>query len=201
MESSVRYVEGKRAIEDFVYSGSGIWTVWYTPEEILCFLTMRYGEYLTLELGPGKNKTRLAGIGLNERADPTADLFHDLNDGLPLPDESIFEIYSNQTLEHLKKENQILIWNEMYRVLKPGGKTEHHVPYYLAPASVGDPTHFTQYSETSFQYYCLDHSGRPFVESFSDYGITARFVLDEQGFEAGRQGLYVKMHKPALDET
>lgn len=173
----------------------------YSKEDLFTFLTMRYGEFLTLELGPGKSKSRLAGIGLNESADPTADIWHDLNDGIPLPDESVEEIYSSQTLEHLRKENQVHIWNEMYRVLKPGGKMEHHVPHYLSPASVGDPTHFTQYSETSFIYYCVDQSGKPFVESFSDYGITARFVLDQQGFETERQGLYVKMHKPAREES
>lgn len=182
-------------IEDMVYTGKGVYAEFYTPEELLKFLVLRYGNYLTLELGPGKSKGCLAGIGLNEKADPTADIWYDLNGGLPLPDDCVDEIHSNQFLEHLRRKNQIHFWNEMYRVLKHGGKMEHHVPHYLAPASVGDPTHFTQYSETSFQYYCLDQNGRPFVESFSDYGITARFVLDVAGFEFGRQGLYVKVHK------
>ena len=183
-------------IEDVVYTGKGVYAEFYTPEKLLRFLTLRYGNYLTLELGPGRNKSALAGIGLSEAADPAADIWHDLNKGIPLPNGSVDVIQSNQMLEHLHKRNQILIWNEMFRVLKPGGTMEHHVPHYLAPASVGDPTHFTQYSETSFQYYCVDAGGRPFVESFSDYGITARFVLDDFGFEAGRQGLYVKVRKP-----
>ena len=192
---SVAVYDCATPIEELVYSGKGVYAEYYTPEELLRFLVLRYGSYLSLELGPGRGKGRLAGIGLSERADPAADIWIDLNLGIPLPGECVDEIYSNQFLEHLRKERQVFFWNEMWRVLKHDGKMEHHVPHYLSPHAVGDPTHNTMYSETSFQYYCLDQSGRPFVESFSDYGITARFVLDELCFESGRHGLCVKMHK------
>ena len=102
---------------------------------------------------------------------------YDLNKGIPLPDSSVDELYSNQFLEHLRKEKQVFFWNEMWRVLKPGTTMEHTVPHYLSPDAVSDPTHFTLYSEHSFQYYCLDKNGRPFVESFSDYGIQCRFEM------------------------
>jgi hypothetical protein len=138
-----------------------------------------YMGYLGVELGPGKNKEHPGmSVGLNLEADPVADVFLDLNYGLKfLESNSVDSIYSNQVLEHLKKENQVYIWNEMYRVLKPGAKMEHWVPHYLSPSMCADPTHFTDYSEKSIDYDCIDdRTGEPFVEEFSDYGIECRFI-------------------------
>ena len=150
-----------------------------TQEEILEFAHARYGkEYVKLELGPGKTPNPWLSVGLNQRADPEADILWDLEHGLTLfPDKSIDHICSSQTLEHISRGNQIFLWNEMYRILKPGGTMEHWVPHYLSPYAWGDPTHRTAYTETSVQYYCVRPGGEPFVEAFSDYGIECKFIV------------------------
>ena len=169
----------RQPIKDIALSGAILFAVQdYTYEEILEFAHLRYGaEYVKLELGPGKSLNPWLSIGLNAKADPTADICVNLNGGIPLPDESVDHICSNQTLEHLLKGRQIFFWNEMWRVLKPGGTMEHWVPHFLSPSQDGDPTHHTPYTETSIQYYCQRPDGAPFVEVFSDYGIECNFEI------------------------
>lgn len=171
-------------------------------EKMLAFIHRKYGSgYTKLELGPGKIKNpSWASIGLSEKADPEADIFANLNSGLYyLPDECIDEIFSNQTLEHIT--NRIYLFNEMWRVLKPGGFCEHWVPHNLSPYACGDPTHtWPPFSEASFQYFCRDvRTGCPFVEAFSDYGITCAFVLEKHEIRRGID-IHVILRKPGRNE-
>lgn len=189
----------KKGIYHVALSGGGVFAAEYTPDKLLELLYARYGEYVDIELGPGKSKQRPAGIGLNPKADPTADIFHDLNFGIPLPSESVDFIWSNQVLEHIKRENFISLMNDLFRVLKPGAKMEHFVPHYLAPAAFGDPTHMNWFSETSFRYFCIDErTGEPFVEGFSDYGIECRFV---QKLHQPRKWVDIHVVLEKLDES
>lgn len=142
----------------------------------------KYGDYVKLEFGPGRiderHKRPYVTIGLNESADPFCDIYLDLEYGIPFPDNSVDEIYSNQFLEHLRRDNFIFFMNEMYRVLKVGGFMHHCVPHYLSQWAFGDPTHKNWFSEKTFDYFCLK-GGEPFVDSFSDYGISARFKMKQ----------------------
>lgn len=132
-----------------------------------------------VELGPGKHGPAIDRfkIGLNEKSDPGSHVYWDLEGGIPLPDGCVSHIRSGQTLEHIW--NIILLFNEMWRVLVPGGTMHHDVPHYLSIFADGDPTHVRKFSEASFNYYCVRPDGKPFVENFSDYGITCAFELTE----------------------
>jgi len=157
-------------------------------KDVLAFLHDRYGDkYLKLELGPGRKQSLLThpSIGLNPSADPVADIFWDLNNGIPLPGDCIDEIYSNQTLEHIKRENFIFLMNEMWSVMKVGGVMEHCVPEYTSSAAVGDPTHYNMFSRDSFRYFCIRNDGTMFTDRFSDYGITCRFMMESQEVRPG----------------
>lgn len=151
-------------------------------ETILKDAIDKYGEYVKVEFGPGRiserHKRPYVTIGLNESADPHCDIYLDLEFGIPFPDNSIDEIYSNQFLEHLKRENFIAFMNEQYRVLRHGGFMYHCVPHFLSPWAYADPTHKNYFSEKSFDYFCLK-GGEPFVDSFSDYGIKTRFRMKQ----------------------
>lgn len=163
-----------------IHSGEGVWSRDHSPEALLRLLIERYGSRVKVELGPGKVKNESWGsIGLNGEADPTADIFHDLNEGIPLPDSSVDEFCSNQTLEHIERGRFIFLMNELWRTLKPGGSMSHCVPHYLSPYADGDPTHKNRFTEATFQYFCVDANGNPFVGSFSDYGIACRFVMEK----------------------
>lgn len=147
-------------------------------------LALGFTPPFRLELGPGKFLHTMAGtvgIGLNEKSDPGCQIMWDLNNGIPLPDGCVIWIHSNQVLEHIRRENFIHLMNEMWRVMVHGGKMLHCVPHFQSPYSIGDPTHYNQFSEATFQYFSVNPlNGLPFVEDFSDYGIESKFVLDKQ---------------------
>lgn len=159
-------------------------------EAATTFLRLRYGDDFILEFGPGKNPDKPAGIGLNACSDPGADIWWDLNHGIPLASESLAGVYGNQFLEHLYKRSQIYFMNEVWRVLKPGGTAEFLVPHYLSPDADGDPTHYTRFSQNSFRYFCINPAtGKPFVDEFSDYGIEPAFILRKNFYRP-----YVDVH-------
>jgi SAM-dependent methyltransferase len=132
-----------------------------------------------LELGAGKDAAALPErvcIDLNKQAGPDCQIWHDLEHGIPLPRESVHTIHANQLLEHIW--NIILLMNECYRVLIPGGTFWASVPHFQSVHAWGDPTHIRAFTPVSFKYYCRE-DGMPFAERFSDYGIKADFVLDK----------------------
>lgn len=132
-----------------------------------------------VELGPGRGQKypEILYIGYTREADPDCDIYHDLNTGIPLPDETVAYIYSNQVLEHI---SQIIhLFNEMYRVLLPDGTMKHCVPHYRSPWAWGDPTHVRAFSERSFEYFST-FDGKPWTEQFSNYGITCTFEIINQ---------------------
>jgi predicted SAM-dependent methyltransferase len=55
-------------------------------------------------------------------------LHHNLDYGIPLPDESVDYVYSSHWLEHLYKEDAERLLGEAVRVLKPGGCIRICVP-------------------------------------------------------------------------
>lgn len=148
-----------------------------------------------LELGAGKHAADLPDrLCLDIEYSEGVELIWDLNFGIPLPSQCVYKIHSNQTLEHI--HNIIFLFNEMWRVMKPGGEMWHAVPYYLGPHAWGDPTHVRAFSQESFKYYCVRPDGTPFVENFSDYGIECAFELTDYEIKGGNQGIEVWMKKP-----
>lgn len=141
-----------------------------------------FEEPFTVELGAGKHGPLMDGkivkIGLNEYADPASDIYWNLEQGIPLPDACVQHIHSNQTLEHIY--NIIGLFNDMWRVLIPGGTMHHAVPHWQSVHAWGDPTHRRVFTEVSFQYFCQREDGAPFVQRFSDYGIECNFILTNQ---------------------
>lgn len=66
----------------------------------------------------------------------------DLLDGRwPWADGTVDEILMEHTLEHFEAIERIHVVNEMYRVLKKGGKAIITCPYWGSARAYGDPTH------------------------------------------------------------
>lgn len=141
-------------------------------------LVDKYGE-IELELGPGRiakeHRRGHATIGLNPSADYFCDIYWNLENGIPLEDESVSSITSNQFLEHISRDRLIFLMNEFWRTLKPGGFMVHSVPIVTSPWAWADPTHRNFFQPNSFLYFSAREDGTPFVENFSDYGIRCAF--------------------------
>lgn len=81
----------------------------------------------------------------------TADFVCDLNDGIPLPDNSVGVLNASHILEHLHDKTKIM--GEIHRVLAPGGWAFIEVPSTDGRGAYQDPTHVSYWNENSFLYY------------------------------------------------
>lgn len=59
----------------------------------------------------------------------------------PFADDSVDEIHAAHFLEHFGGWDRVHIFNEMYRILRVGGKAEVVVPSWTSARAYGDPTH------------------------------------------------------------
>ena len=80
-----------------------------------------------------------------------ADLKADLNDGIPLPDNSVGVLNASHIIEHLHDKTKTM--REIHRVLAPGGWAFIEVPSTDGRGAFQDPTHVSYWNENSFLYY------------------------------------------------
>ena len=80
-----------------------------------------------------------------------ADIVCDLNDGIPLDDNSVGVVNASHILEHLR--DPIKSMREIHRVLCDGGWAFIEVPSTDGRGAWQDPTHVSYWNENSFWYY------------------------------------------------
>jgi predicted SAM-dependent methyltransferase len=95
---------------------------------------------------------------------------------LPLMDECVDHILASHFIEHVPTDKKIELFNEFWRVLKPGGLLEIYVPYFYKWPAIADPTHIS---------YWVPESGQYFTEAMAylNYGIkvwsSSEWTLDD----------------------
>lgn len=103
----------------------------------------------------------------------TADIIADLNEGIPLPDNSVGVVNAHHILEHLK--DPIKSMREIHRVLCHGGWAFIEVPSTEGKGAFQDPTHVSFWNDNSFLYY-TDKNMAAFIENedirFQQYKLT-----------------------------
>jgi glycosyltransferase involved in cell wall biosynthesis len=80
-----------------------------------------------------------------------SDYVCDLNNGIPLPDNSVGVLNASHIIEHLK--DPIKTMSEIHRVLAHGGWAFIEVPSTDGRGAFQDPTHVSFWNENSFLYY------------------------------------------------
>jgi SAM-dependent methyltransferase len=80
-----------------------------------------------------------------------ANLIYNLNNGIPLEDNSVGVLNASHIIEHLYDKTKII--SEIYRVLAPGGWAFIEVPSTDGRGAFQDPTHVSYWNENSFLYY------------------------------------------------
>jgi len=80
-----------------------------------------------------------------------SDYVHDLNNGIPLPDNSVGVLNASHIIEHLHDKHKII--SEIHRVLAHGGWAFIEVPSTDGRGAFQDPTHVSYWNENSFLYY------------------------------------------------
>jgi len=122
-------------------------------------------------------------IGIDVSSKDPRCIIRDLKRGLPFDDNSFDMVKADNVLEHIDQADYIFVWNEVYRVLKPGGIFDIVVPRWKTPASIQDPTHVRFFCPESFQYFCDDGSGKTAFDGLSDgYGVKTLFKMIDNTF-------------------
>lgn len=94
-----------------------------------------------LDLGCGPNKKE-GFTGCDQYAMEGVDhVFNIGQDRWPFEDNSAEEAHASHFVEHLDVKERCHFVNELYRVLKPGGKCAIIVPCWSSNRAYGDPTH------------------------------------------------------------
>lgn len=107
-----------------------------------------------LDLGCGDNKKEEFYIGVDVDKYNQNDIQLDLRfNKLPFDDNSVDGVYASHFLEHLTFEENIHLFNEVYRVLKPEKIFEIVVPHGQSYAGMVDLSHKTFWTEDSFGYF------------------------------------------------
>lgn len=110
----------------------------------------------------------------------TADHVCDLNQGIPLPDNSVGVLNASHVIEHLYDKTKIM--SEIHRVLAHGGWAFIEVPSTDGRGAFMDPTHVSYWNENSFLYYTNANYAQ-FIDNdrirFQPYRMETHFPSDE----------------------
>lgn len=98
---------------------------------------------------------------------------------IDLPDNSVDGALAVHVLEHIGKQGEseewFFFWEDLYRVLKPGGIVEFEAPLFSSVWAWADPTHCRALSPQSFIFFCQDNYRIP-NSAISPYRIACDFV-------------------------
>lgn len=87
---------------------------------------LKKGEKIFVEIGAGNKKGNNGWVTID--LTDHCDIYWDLTNGIPFPDESISKIYSSHFFEHLSYNEGQKFLDECFRVLAPGGNFSICVP-------------------------------------------------------------------------
>lgn len=109
------------------------------------------------------------------------DILADIEDYIPVSDETYDEIRCHHILEHIETKNKVKVLAELWRILKPGGILDIELPNFPSPQSVQDPTHVSFWCSASFKYFIKGESlHRNFCKRYSQYPVPTFTRLNEE---------------------
>jgi len=124
-----------------------------------------------IKLNLGCGVVKMGGFINLDKADVGQEILWDLEEGIPLPDDSVVEVYAKQTLEHI--HDIIFVMNEIWRVCKDGAMVYITVPHSETPQAWQDPTHVRAFNEYSWDYFTK--GGQAHLRDL--YGIECNFKV------------------------
>lgn len=110
-------------------------------------------KYINLDIGCGGNK-QSGFVGIDLRPLPGVDIVHDLEKfPYPIEDGVCNTIVGSHIIEHIKPWVMIDLMNELWRILRVGGKVALAFPYGVGHLFVQDPTHCNPCNESTWEYF------------------------------------------------
>ncbi len=153
-----------------------------------------------LDLGCGLNKHKSDNpedevIGIDYVKLPGVDIVRDLEDGIPLEDNSIDMIVSNFAMGHVK--NFFLLMDDIYRVGKNGAKVKIKAPFYSSERQWNNPTQVQFFSPRTFEIYQPGHL-RHYYKQVGDTKFKVNSV--KLVFGAGRSRMLNFIMNPIINK-
>ncbi len=113
-----------------------------------------------IDLGCGAQRDPAASEGLDFYPYPGVTVVHDLTDlPWPVPSGAYDAAVSHQVLEHLPyrydasgRELLFRVFDEVWRILRPGGLFRFDVPHNRSPDAYLDPTHYRYFGPLAFEF-------------------------------------------------
>lgn len=107
---------------------------------------------------------------------PPADVVADLTRAWPWGDSSVDEVRAHDVFEHMPDKRHSM--NELWRVLKPGGRATIEVPSAARGAGAfQDPTHCSFWTANDFEYYEKGNYARERFRGSGYYGVRCDFRI------------------------
>lgn len=130
---------------------------------------------IRLDLACGSHKRKgFTGVDVTKQG-TKADLEHDLETyPWPFRDNTVEEVFCSHFIEHVS--DLVAFINELWRVLKPGGRVQFVAPYYTSVRAFQDPTHKRFISEQLFLYF--DKNWRE-LNGLEHYPICCDFKIEK----------------------
>ena len=128
-----------------------------------------------MKLNLGANDRRVEGF-ISVDVCPPADQIADLTQPWPWETSSVDEVLAFDVVEHLPSKRHTM--NELWRVLKPGGKATIEVPN-AAKGDGGycDMTHVSFWTLSDWEYYEKGNFARERFRNSEYYGVKADFKI------------------------
>lgn len=120
-------------------------------------------EVITIDMEPANNPDHVVCLG---------------KDPIPLDDDSVDQAIAIHVLEHIGRQGEtdewFFFWEDLYRVLKPGGELHFVSPLWNSVWCWADPQHTRALSPESFVFFHQDHYRIP-GSAISPYRIKCDF--------------------------
>ena len=123
-----------------------------------------------INLGSGKRKMT-SFINCDNRKEVNPDVVCDAVRTLPFKTNSMTDVTAIDLIEHLERGEVIGLMNEIYRILKPGGKFFHRTPSDEGRGAWMDPTHKSAWNINTWKFYFTHSAYREL------YGTVVNFKI------------------------
>ena len=114
---------------------------------------------ICLDIGGG-NDPQQGFVNMDIRPLESVDIVHDLEEfPWPLPDECVLTALASHLIEHINPHRGVFIrfMDEVWRVMKVGGRFIISTPYAGSPGYFQDPSHINPCNQTTFKYFTPAH--------------------------------------------
>lgn len=145
-------------------------------------------QLINLDIACGQRK-QPGYTGIDRAACEGVDIVHDLwIYPWPVADASVQTAYCSHYIEHIPmveyngKDALFMFFDELYRILVPGGQITIIAPYYASMRCWQDPTHRRAISEATFLYAnkgWRDLNGLSHYDVRADFDFGYSYVLDQ----------------------